>query len=73
MSVKANEVVDGRSAAKIIEEGMLLGRTSFRATSNSPATNRGKMSVFGQDGCFIIKQFMTVVLRQPFIRILSTY
>ena len=46
VSVKANEVVDGRSAAKIIEEGMLLGRTSFRATSNSPATNRGKMSVW---------------------------
>ena len=43
VSVKANEIVDGKSAAKIIEEGMLLGRTSFRATDWT-AMNRGKMN-----------------------------
>ena len=45
VSVKANEIVDGRSAANIIEEGMLLGRTAFEATDWT-AMNKGNLTVW---------------------------
>ena len=45
VSVKANDIVDGRSAANIIEEGMLLGRTDFEAT-DWKAINKGNLTVW---------------------------
>jgi len=45
VSVKANEIVDGISAANIIEEGMLLGRTDFDAT-DWRAINKGNLTVW---------------------------
>ena len=45
VSVKADEIFDGRSAANIIEEGMLLGRTDFDAT-DCRAINKGNLTVW---------------------------
>ena len=45
VSLKAFEIVDGRSAANIIEKGMLLGRTSFQATDWT-AMPEGRLTVW---------------------------